>query len=160
LAVISKGSPVTLHMPLMLVSLLALAACTTDDNFRLYPLAGPIAAANPAQVIQITSKNDSETSGKISFRLPEPNRTKCSGTWSSVAPRVTSRQRGLSLTIRDLGGKFNNETSDVGGVNTGEIYAVCADGTRVQGRFISGSGTQSGTGTATDTLGNSYKLLF
>ncbi|EEW26021.1 hypothetical protein Rsw2DRAFT_1092 [Rhodobacter ferrooxidans] len=43
-------------------------------------------------------------------------------------PRVTSHQRGLSLTIRDLG------------------------------RFVTGSCTQRGT--ATDTLGNSYKLLF
>jgi hypothetical protein len=30
----------------------------------------------------------------------------------------------------------------------------------VQGHFIMGSGTTSGTGNATDTLGNSYKILF
>ena len=46
------------------------------------------------------------------------------------------------------------------GVNDGEIYAVCEDGTRVQGTFVIGSGTASGTGTATDTNGNVYKLLF
>ena len=46
------------------------------------------------------------------------------------------------------------------GVNNGEIYAVCDDGTRVQGTFVIGSGTASGTGTATDTNGNVYKLLF
>ncbi|EEW26019.1 hypothetical protein [Rhodobacter ferrooxidans] len=150
----------TLPLPFALLSLLTLAACTSDGNFRLYPLEGPIAAANPAQVIAIRSKNDSDTSGRISFRLPDPNRSKCEGTWSSVVPRVTSQQRGLSLSIRGLGGKYSNQTADVGGVNNGEIYAICDDGTRVQGRFISGSGTQSGTGTATDTLGNSYKLLF
>ncbi len=48
----------------------------------------------------------------------------------------------------------------VAGVNTGEIYAVCADGTRVQGTFVIGSGTVSGSGNATDTKGNVYKLLF
>jgi hypothetical protein len=45
-------------------------------------------------------------------------------------------------------------------VNSGELYAVCKDGTIVQGTFVMGSGTTSGTGTATDTLGNSYKVLF
>ena len=45
-------------------------------------------------------------------------------------------------------------------MNDGEIYAVCADGTRLQGTFIIGSGTASGTGRATDTNGNVYKLLF
>jgi hypothetical protein len=40
------------------------------------------------------------------------------------------------------------------GMNHGEIYAVCEDGTRVQGTFVIGSGTASGTGTATDTNGN------
>jgi hypothetical protein len=48
----------------------------------------------------------------------------------------------------------------LGGVNNGEIYAVCTDGTRVQGNFITGSGTESGTGTVTDSVGNTYKLLF
>jgi class 3 adenylate cyclase len=46
------------------------------------------------------------------------------------------------------------------GVNTGEIYAACVDGTRVQGTFVIGSGTASGSGNATDTNGNVYKLLF
>ena len=66
----------------------------------------------------------------------------------------------LSLTLKDTGGKLENGTSTVGGVNTGEIFAVCTDGTRVQGSFLIGSGTTSGTGTATDTNGNVYKLLF
>ena len=52
------------------------------------------------------------------------------------------------------------EIETVAGVNNGEIYAVCADGTRVQGTFVIGSGTASGTGQASDTNGNVYKLLF
>lgn len=149
----------TLRSLLVLMSITAVSACGGDD-LRLYPLQGPIADANPALMIPVKSVDDSETSGKISFRLPKPNSTRCTGTWSSVSPRVTSRERGLSLTIKDVGGRFKNSTEDMGGVNNGEIYAVCKDGTRVQGTFIMGSGTQSGTGNATDTLGNSYKLLF
>jgi len=44
-----------------------------------------------------------------------------------------------------------------------DFYAIspfCRDGTRVQGQFITGSGTESGTGTVTDSVGNTYKLLF
>ena len=73
---------------------------------------------------------------------------------------MRTKERGLSLTLRDTGGKYKTSTEDLGGVNSGEIYAVCSDGIRVKGTFISGSGTQSGTGTVTDTLGNTYKLLY
>lgn len=144
------------------LALLPLAACGGPEagSIRLYPIAGPIADADPASVIEVDTGLENETSGPITIKLPEPNKLKCTGTWTSVAPKVKSRERGLSLTIRETGGRYKNATSDVGGVNTGEIYAICNDGTRIQGNFISGSGTKSGTGTATDTLGNSYKLLF
>ncbi|MDM7930620.1 hypothetical protein [Tabrizicola sp.] len=39
-------------------------------------------------------------------------------------------------------------------MKNGEIYAVCDDGTRVQGTFVIGSGTASGSGNATYTNGN------
>lgn len=149
---------------LAVLAFLPLAACGSDDGIiRLYPIAGPINDTNPSAVINMKAENAEDVnlaSGDISFKLPKPYKAKCTGNWSSVAPKVTSRERGLSLTLRDTGGKYKNETKSVGGVNSGEIYAVCTDGTRVQGTFIQGSGTQSGTGTATDTLGNSYKILF
>ncbi|WP_245909876.1 hypothetical protein [Rhodobacter viridis] len=151
---------VTSRLVLALLATAALTACGADNTFRLYPLSGPIADQNPAQSIPISITEDSETSGQIWFKLPKPNKTKCSGTWSSLQPREKTHERGLSLKLRDLGGSYKNSTKDVGGVNTGEVYAVCKDGTRLQGTFIMGSGTQSGTGTVTDTHGNSYKLLF
>lgn len=139
----------------------ALAACGgKSTDMRLYPVEGPIAETDPSQAISVSLDNTSDTSGNIYFRLPPPQRLRCKGTWTSVAPKVKSRERGMSLTLRDTGGKYTNSTKDVGGINTGEIYAVCEDGTRVQGHFISGSGTESGTGTVTDSLGNVYKLLF
>jgi len=72
-------------------------------------------------------------------------------TWSSLAPRTVSQSRGVSVRLLQPGAEVGTRSSTVAGVNNGEIYAVCDD---------VGSGTASGTGTATDTNGNVYKLLF
>ncbi|MDM7930624.1 hypothetical protein [Tabrizicola sp.] len=141
-------------------AILPLAACGTGGNARmqLYPLEGAIAKADPTLVIEATARNTNGTSGPLTFRLP--GRVKCEGTWSSLTPRTVSQSSGVSLTLRKTGGELGGERRTVAGVNNGEIYAVCSDGTRVQGTFIIGSGTASGTGTASDTNGNVYKLLF
>lgn len=145
--------------PFVLALLIPLAACSSGaNNMQLYPLEGPIAEEDATKVIEIRAQNSNETSGPISFRLAR--RVKCEGTWTSVAPKEVSRTKGVSLTLRDTGGRLGRDIKTVARVNNGEIYAVCADGTRVQGNFISGSGTTSGTGRATDTNGNVYKLLF
>jgi hypothetical protein len=140
------------------LSVLALAGCGGAKDMKLYPTLGPLAAQTPPPVVVAKASNADGNSGELRFRLPDGPR--CSGTWTSVAPRVESQERGINLSIRDLGGRLGRSSETVGGVNTGEIYAVCRDGTRVQGHFIMGSGTTSGTGTATDTLGNTYKILF
>lgn len=142
-----------------LAATLALAACASGTSpMQLYPLQGEIADKDPTLVIQATARNTTSTSGDLTFRLPE--RGKCTGTWSSLTPRTVSNTKGLALTWRKTGGELGKETETVAGVNNGEIYAVCADGTRVQGTFVIGSGTASGTGQASDTNGNVYKLLF
>lgn len=144
---------------LTLVSVLLVAACgAPKSEMKLYPLEGPIAAENPTLVIDVNAKNTDMASGPMTFRLP--GRVKCTGTWTSVAPREISRNRGVSLTLSGPKASLGKETTMVGGVNNGEIYAVCTDGTKVQGSFLVGSGTVSGTGRATDTNGNVYKLLF
>jgi hypothetical protein len=141
------------------VFLLPLAACASGTSeMQLYPLEGPIAQQDATRVIEIKAQNTNETSGPMSFRLER--RVKCHGTWTSVAPKEVSRTKGVSLTLRDTGGRLGRDVTIVARVNNGEIYAVCTDGTRLQGNFISGSGTTSGTGRATDTNGNVYKLLF
>lgn len=146
--------------PLCLVVLASgfLVACMPSKDMRLYPTTGPLAAQVPPPVIVARAANAEENSGSLRFRLPEG--TRCEGTWATVAPTVTTRERGISLSVRDLGGRLGGNTETVAGVNSGEIYAVCRDGTVVQGSFVTGSGTNSGTGSATDTLGNSYKILF
>jgi hypothetical protein len=125
---------------------------------QFYPLQGAIATEDPALVIEATMRNVNGTSGPVSFRLPDRN--DCEGTWSSLTPKTVSRSGGVSLTWKKVGGDVGAKTDTVAGVNDGEIYAVCEDGTRVQGTFVIGSGTASGTGSATDTNGNVYKLLF
>ena len=65
----------------------------------------------------------------------------------------------VAVSLRDVI-RLTDGTGTVGGINSGEIYAICKDGTRVQGQFVMGSSTTSGTGTATDTRGNTYKLMF
>jgi hypothetical protein len=147
---------------LALAALVPLAACVGGSggstSMQFYPLQGQIADDDPAMVIEATMKNVQGTSGPLVFRLPE--RGKCQGTWTSLTPKTVARSRGLSLTWRKTGGEIGASTETVAGVNDGEIYAVCDDGTRVQGTFVIGSGTASGSGQATDTNGNVYKLLF
>lgn len=144
---------------LALVLALPVAACApSTSTMQLYPLQGEIADSDPTLVIRATAKNTTGTSGALSFRLPE--RGKCSGTWSSLTPRTVSNSKGLALTWKKTGGEVGTARETVAGVNNGEIYAVCDDGTRVQGTFVIGSGTASGTGQASDTNGNVYKLLF
>ncbi len=147
---------------LVLAALMPLAACIGGSggstSMQFYPLQGQIAAEDPALVIEATMKNVQGTSGPLTFRLP--GRNKCEGTWTSLTPKTVSRSRGLSLTWKKTGGEIGAKAETVAGVNDGEIYAVCEDGTRVQGTFVIGSGTASGSGQATDTNGNVYKLLF
>ena len=140
-----------------------LSACGGGGNvnLRLYPIEGPLKDSHPSEIIAVKVRNQTTASADISFVLPgSGKKNRCNGTWTSVAPRVTEKERGMSLTLQSTGGKLTKSVKDLGGVNNGEVYAVCRDGTRVQGHFITGSGTESGTGTVTDTLGNTYKLLF
>jgi hypothetical protein len=153
----SRRRPLARIFDLLLV--LPLAACAAgSSSMQLYPLQGEIADADPTLVIRAVAKNTGGTSGPLTFRLPE--RGKCTGTWSSLTPRKVSNSQGLALTWKKTGGEVGSARETVAGVNNGEIYAVCDDGTRVQGTFVVGSGTASGTGQASDTNGNVYKLLF
>lgn len=138
--------------------LVVLMGCGSSSDMKLYPLEGPIAEAEPTLVINVALKYINDTSGEISFRLP--GKVKCAGSWTTVAPREITQKRGLSIGLKGPGGNLGRDETTVGGVNNGEIYAVCKDGRKVQGSFLIGSGTQSGTGRATDTAGNTYKLLF
>jgi hypothetical protein len=142
----------------VVTSAAALAGCASTGEMRLYPVDGPLAALSPPPVITLQAANPESTSGALTFRLPD--RTRCEGTWSAVAPRAVSQTRGLDLNLRRPGVELSNTAEIEAGLNRGEIYAICTDSTRIEGSFVMGSGTNSGTGSATDTNGNTYKLLF
>ncbi|NBO20709.1 MAG: hypothetical protein EBU97_01900 [Rhodobacteraceae bacterium] len=148
-------------LSLMTLTCASLAACGSGGgNMQLYPIQGPYAQQSPPPVVEISANTKTDTSGEIRFRLPKPSKARCSGTWTSVQPKTVTRKKGFSLSLTGPGGNLGRDIQSVGGINHGEVYAVCSDGTVVQGSFVIGSGTQSGTGTVTDTLGNTYKLLF
>lgn len=141
------------------IALSGLAACGSASEMQMYPIDGPLSQVSPPPVIHAKARRADENSGRLTFRMPDG--AKCDGTWTSVAPKVITHKKGLSLTLRGgPGGNLGTNVETVGGVNSGEIYAICKDGTRVQGNFVMGSGTTSGTGTATDTHGNVFKVLF
>lgn len=141
-----------------LATCVTLAACGSSTEIRMYPVSGPLALEQPLPVIEATAKNAKGASGNLQFRYPDG--TRCEGTWASVAPKVVSKNRGLTIRLSGPGGDFGGKTESVAGVNPGELFAVCRDNTQVQGDFVMGSGTTSGTGQATDTRGNTYRLLF
>jgi hypothetical protein len=45
-------------------------------------------------------------------------------------------------------------------VNPGQFYAICSDNRKIEGEFVTGSGTASGTGAARDSKGNVFKMIF
>jgi hypothetical protein len=144
---------------LFVLTTLLLTACSGSKEFQLYPLDGPLAEIEPPLQITAKASGANEGSGQLTFRLP--GKIKCEGTWTAVAPKVVSESSGLSLNLNGgPGANLGSKTESVPGVNSGEIYALCSDNRRVQGNFVMGSGTTSGTGSATDTMGNSYKILF
>jgi hypothetical protein len=59
-----------------------------------------------------------------------------------------------------FGVELSNTPEVQPGVNRGEIYAFCTGNTRIEGSSVSRRGTNSGTGTATDTNGDICKILF
>ena len=71
-----------------LTALLALTACGSTAEMQLYPTAGPFAAETPPPVIHAKAETTEETSGALTFKLPDP--PKCKGAWSALAPQVVS----------------------------------------------------------------------
>lgn len=156
----SGSERISMHVRMLaLIALSGLAACGSASEMQMYPIDGPMSEVSPPPVIHAKARRADENSGRLKFWMPDG--TKCDGTWTSVAPKVVTHKKGLSLSLGGgPGGNLATNVETVGGVNSGEIYAICKDGTRVQGNFVMGSGTTSGTGTATDNRGNVFKVLF
>jgi hypothetical protein len=144
------------HMFAGITAASMISGCSTTAN--LYPVQGPLAAQRPLPVVVATVDGTMGGTGGISMVMPGGET--CVGKWSSAAPQMAV------LTTTSLFGQygsiagFGTIVGPAPGVNRGEAFVTCAQGTTLQAEFFTGSGTASGYGVAKDSNGNVYKMLF
>ena len=136
--------------------LVLLTGC--DQSVSLFPVEGPLADARETKIIEGTAHGVDGNSGALSLTLPSG--ATCTGKWSSVAPQFAAVSSTSLLTTYGNVVGLSISAGPLPGVNRGEAVAVCADGTRIDMEFLTGSGTANGVGVAKDTNGNIYKMLF
>jgi len=131
----------------------ALVGCSTSVN--LFPIEGPLSKMVPLPTI--IAKVDGIMSNSGNFDLELPNGEVCKGKWASAAPTVS-----YSGTLFGRYGQVANfnVTGIRPGVNRGEAFASCNQGTTIQAEFFTGSGTANGYGIARDSKSNVYKMIF
>jgi hypothetical protein len=124
---------------------IALAGCSS--NVQMHPVSGPLTALKPVPIInaKITGFG---SSGEVTFNLPDG--VICSGNWSIASGEMQG-------TMSDASG--NKAAINLsGGAKTGAGAGSCTNNGTFQGDFIS-SGSH-GHGTASDSMGNVYRVLF
>ena len=129
-----------------------IAGCSTTAN--LYPVEGPLATQRPLPVVVATVDGITENTGGISMTMP--NGEACTGKWSSAAPQYA----GAVSLLTQYGAVTGFATGIKPGVNRGEAFVTCVQGTTLQAEFYTGSGTANGYGVAKDSKGNVYKMIF
>lgn len=132
------------------------AGCTTTVN--MYPVKGPISESRPLTIIAATADGILGNTGKLEF--VSPDNAQCQGQWSSVAPQSVSTDSASLFTQYGAASGFASSVSNAPGVNKGQAFCVCSDGTTFEVEFVTGSGTANGYGIASDSGGNIYKVLF
>jgi hypothetical protein len=136
----------------------AISGCTASIPVHLYPEKGPLARQNPTPVVVATAHNVISDSGP--FEVVLPGNVECKGNWSSIAPKAVSTSWGSIFSLAGSGTAVSTTASIVPGVNPGQFYAICSDNRKIEGEFVTGSGTASGTGAARDSKGNVFKMIF
>jgi len=131
---------------------LVLAGCAAGGNLRVYPTAGPIAAANPGVVLtgRTTGRGDD---GDISFTLPDG--ATCKGLWF-----VTNGDRKNGSVRIDRGPPLadgtspQTETRAVSGTGGG----ACSNGATFD-MIFKANGIR-GRALVEDSNGNVYTILY
>ena len=115
-----------------------------------------MAAQRPLPVISAKADGILGNTGDLSLSLPSGEN--CTGKWSSAAPQMVA----TSTLMTQYGGVagYAVTSGPAPGVNRGEAFVSCNQGTTMQVEFYTGSGTANGYGLAKDSLGNVYKLIF
>ena len=137
---------------------MALGACSLSTAVQMYPVEGPLSRVVPLPTLTATAEGVGGNTGRLSF--VSASGAKCSGTWSSVAPQQISASWGTLFTLYGPATGMSSTVANLPGVNRGEAFAVCGDGTTFDVEFYTGSGTANGYGIARDSRSNVYKLLF
>jgi hypothetical protein len=132
------------------------AGCSTSVN--LYPVQGPLASQKPLPVIVGTADGITGNTGNLSWTLP--NGERCLGKWSSVAPQFTAVTSTSLFTKYGSVAGFSTHTGPAPGINRGQAFLTCSQGTTMEAEFFTGSGTANGYGVAQDSNSNVYKILF
>lgn len=134
----------------------ALCGCSTQVNF--YPVEGPLTAQRPPPVIVATADGITGNTGNLTLTLPDGE--KCAGRWSSVAPQFAAVSSTSLYGRYGSAAGFSVISGPVPGVNRGQAFMTCAQGTTIEAEFFTGSGTANGHGVARDSKSNVYKMIF
>jgi len=140
----------------LLVTSLVLCGCSTSVN--LYPVQGPLAGQKPLPVIVGTADGIAGNTGTLTLTLPSGEA--CAGKWSSVAPQFTGVSSTSLFSRYGSVAGFSVTAGPLPGVNKGQAFLTCAQGTTIEAEFFTGSGTANGYGVARDSDSNIYKMLF
>lgn len=133
---------------------LLLAGCTAGGNLRVYPTAGPIAAANPGIVLKgrtVGRGND----GEISFTLPDG--TTCVGLWFVTSEDLKRRRTSLRgergpQPFDSMGARTEHPAASGAGGGT------CTNGATFDMAFKADG--NRGRAQAEDSHGNLYKIIY
>ena len=143
----------------MIVFSLALVLSGCSTTAYLYPVEGPVSKLTPLPTIEAKVDGILSNTGGLSFTTHSGEN--CTGRWSSVAPQAVSQSFGTLFTqYGSTIGINQSNIANIPGVNAGQAFASCSQGTSFDIEFITGSGTANGNGIAKDSEGNVYKMIF
>ena len=135
-----------------------LLACGCSTVINLYPVQGPLTSQKPLPVVVATADGILGNTGNLGMTMPSGE--VCAGKWSSAAPQMAA------ISTTSLFGQYGS-IAGLGviagikpGVNRGEAFLTCSQGTTLEAEFYTGSGTANGYGVAKDSNGNIFKMIF
>jgi hypothetical protein len=144
---------------LIIATFSGLTACGPyNQSVTFYPVKGPLSTQVPLPVAKALAEGVDGNTGPLTMTLASGEI--CKGQWSSAAPQQMAVTSGSLFTMYGPAAGYSVTTGNVPGVNRGEAFMSCDQGTTVQAEFFTGSGTANGYGVAKDSKNNIYKMLF
>ncbi len=148
------------------VLLVTLTGCKLPHPMQVYPLEGPLAAQRPVPVIEAVMTGALDGWGDMTVTLPGGEQ--CVGRWLVQGGRADlqylgtgsgSVTRGLDTATYQTN-RTGRITGNLGGMEQGMTVLRCARGGIMEVQIARPSGSLSGSGTARDSYGNVYRIIF